>query len=90
MTDNIRYELDAPARKVRADLGLDPLEPEPCEPFDDLSRLTSAIVETERELTPDERERLRKEWRERMSGPNHGRTMILEEGEKFTTSTGPR
>lgn len=87
MTDNIRYELDAPARKVRADLGLDPLEPESGESVDDQGEPPAAIIETDYNLTPEEMEQLRKEWRERMSRPH---AIPILTGAKFTTLTGPR
>lgn len=77
MTENIRYQLDAPARKVRADLGLDPLEPESAEPIDDQIRPPSGIIETDRQLTKAEAERIRKEWRERMSGPGNSHKPII-------------
>lgn len=90
MTDNIRYELDAPMRKVRAELGLDPLEPEPAEIVDDRIEPPAGIIETDRQLTPEEIEEIRKEWRDRMSGPGNSHKPIIFPRAKFTGSTGPR
>ncbi len=87
MGENIRYQLDAPARKIRAELGLDPLEPGPAGSLGERIRQAFGIIETDRELTPEEMEQLRKEWRDRMSRP-HGIAILT--GAKFTTSTGPR
>lgn len=90
MTENIRYQLDAPMRKVRAELGLDPLEYKLPEQTGKDTEPPVGIIETDYQLTPEEMEQLRKQWRDRMAGPGNSHKPIILRGAKYTTSTGPR
>lgn len=76
---NLRYQLDGPMRKVRADLGLPPLDL-----LQDTIRDNSmplCVLEHPGNLTAETVEALRGEWRARMSGPRVGhRLPILDYG----------
>ncbi len=88
---DLRYQLDAPARKVREDLGLPPLgslsetlfnapikTPIRVSPLPG-EKFPSFVIESSRPLTADEFKKVKEAWKKRASILN-----------RFTTSTGPR
>ncbi len=85
MSQDLRYQLDGPMRKVRKELGLPPLETTPVTDHG----LPSIILEYPGNLTGEMVEKIRRNFQlEHMGLANAHKAMIFPED--MTCSTGPR